>query len=337
MGRDAKLATAKSTLPEQTRALVNALVDAACVVDRDLELLHANPQFLRLVGLRPRDLRRNTHARVCCTLLELDACKDGCPSTRSISSGIHLRLDEIEARAIERTVIVTSIPLKDPIGTPYAAIEIYRDVTAEARMQLNYRSLLDREKRYNEILREEVQNRTAELEQVNSELTGALAQMAQMARTDALTGLFNRRHFQECLDRELRRADRSGQGLALLLLDLDKFKGVNDTFGHQVGDVVLKSFSRLIGRCIRTSDMAARIGGEEFAVLLFDTAIEGALETAERIRDSQETSGLHCTVSVGVGSTELGGLDGVELFRTTDAALYRAKDAGRNRVELAKD
>jgi len=324
-------------VPDHTRELVNALVDAAIVVDAELNLLHANAQFLRLVNLRPRDLRRNAYQRVCDGLLQLQACEGGCPGRRAIESGHPLRLHEIKAEAVERTLIVSAIPQFDANGVAWGAIEIYRDVTAEARMQANYKHLLDKEKRYNEVLREQVRLRTAELENVNAELTDALAKMAEMARTDGLTGLFNRRHFQERFERELRRSDRSGQHLALLLVDLDHFKNVNDTYGHQVGDVVLRSFANLLQRCIRTSDLAARVGGEEFAVLLFDTATEGALMTAERIRTSQAEEGLHCTLSIGVACTEHQKLDPAELYRRTDAALYRAKNEGRNRVMLAEE
>jgi diguanylate cyclase (GGDEF)-like protein len=166
-----------------------------------------------------------------------------------------------------------------------------------------------------------------------------------LAATDSLTGLFNRRYFEGALGRELARADRNSSSLALLLLDIDHFKSFNDTYGHAMGDLVLKKVATTLGRCLRQADVLARFGGEEFVVLLPQVSASGALDSAERIRASLEKADIHpggprkrVTVSVGMAMfpDNADSADGAaSLLKAADEALYRAKDAGRNRVVKA--
>ncbi|HBO11972.1 MAG TPA: hypothetical protein DD491_04220 [Halieaceae bacterium] len=156
----------------------------------------------------------------------------------------------------------------------------------------------------------------------------------RLAFSDALTGLANRHRFEAVLDQELLRADRHGHSLALLLVDADHFKAVNDVHGHAVGDRVLAELGRVIGRCARRTDCAARIGGEEFALLLIDADRDGAMQVAERLRRSVEAElqAPAVTVSVGVAAHAPGAGTLQALRERADLALYAAKDAGRNRV-----
>jgi two-component system chemotaxis response regulator CheY len=164
--------------------------------------------------------------------------------------------------------------------------------------------------------------------------------LEKLALTDALTGLANRRAFLEALDAEVARVARHGRPASLLFLDLDNFKRVNDGHGHAAGDEVLSGFSQVLKRSCRRGDLAARIGGEEFAVLLPTTGRIPAALVAERIRRATEahplgrTSAVGVTVSIGVASTEElpEPREAAELLRRADAALYRAKAEGRNRV-----
>ena len=164
--------------------------------------------------------------------------------------------------------------------------------------------------------------------------------LEKLALTDALTGLANRRAFLDALEAELSRVRRHDRPASLLFLDLDEFKRVNDTHGHAVGDEVLAGFSQVLNRTCRRGDLAARIGGEEFAVLLPMTGRIAAALVAERIRRATETLPLGrsidvpVTVSVGVASTEDASkpFEPAELLSRADAALYRAKAGGRNRV-----
>ena len=169
-------------------------------------------------------------------------------------------------------------------------------------------------------------------------------QLAVLATTDALTGLCNRRGFDEAIGREWSRLARLRAPAALLMIDVDRFKAYNDEHGHQLGDKVLTVIARSIARSVRRpSDVSARYGGEEFAVLLPGESIEGALHVAEQIRTdvlslcADETArDIVPTVSVGAASMIPGaGRDPGDLIRAADAALYDAKRKGRNRIEAA--
>jgi diguanylate cyclase (GGDEF)-like protein len=172
----------------------------------------------------------------------------------------------------------------------------------------------------------------------------ALEDRTRAAETDALTHVFNRRYFERQIVREWRRALRFGQRLSLLMLDIDHFKQVNDTFGHGTGDEVLQGFARRIKKALpRAIDWAARMGGEEFVVVLPETDLAGARTVAERLRREIEAQAISTssgpisiTVSIGVGSMgHLPADQGAEpatLLDQADLHLYRSKLAGRNRV-----
>jgi diguanylate cyclase (GGDEF)-like protein len=160
------------------------------------------------------------------------------------------------------------------------------------------------------------------------------------ATTDALTGLPNRRYFQEYVEL-LGKGRRAGDTIGILMVDVDRFKLLNDRHGHAVGDVVLRAVARTIAAAVRDVDLPARYGGEEFVVLLRDPSRQVALEVGERIREAVEQIDLGAVgvekVTVSIGATVGGGgterVD--ELVRAADRALYRAKRFGRNRVEAA--
>jgi diguanylate cyclase (GGDEF)-like protein len=161
-------------------------------------------------------------------------------------------------------------------------------------------------------------------------------EMEHKARTDYLTGLLNHRFFQTALGTELTRAQRHNHPLSLLLVDLDHLKDVNDRFGHPAGDAVIREVAETIRMTCRNFDFAARYGGEEFAVILPETPLEGAIQTAERIRERIsliEFSGVgHVTASIGIANYPVNALGKEDLIRVADRALYIAKNNGRNRV-----
>jgi diguanylate cyclase (GGDEF)-like protein len=162
----------------------------------------------------------------------------------------------------------------------------------------------------------------------------------RQAITDELTELANRRYFMEALETELRRAERFDEPLALVFADLDDFKNVNDRFGHHTGDEVLRAFADVVRRRVRTIDLGARLGGEEFAVLLLETDLVGAEALAESLRSAVETlavpvegGAVKVTASFGVAAyPETHSAD--ELMNAADRALYRAKREGKNRVSV---
>lgn len=161
------------------------------------------------------------------------------------------------------------------------------------------------------------------------------------AKVDPLTGLWNRRAFVQLAHIEMQRASSFGSDLTLVAVDLDHFKTVNDRYGHLIGDTVLENFGRLLAGQLRSVDVVARLGGEEFAVILPNTGLSGALNVAERIRASVANTPimigdtpLHYTASFGVAVYSPDQPDLEPWLNRADVALYRAKNQGRNRVEV---
>ena len=180
-----------------------------------------------------------------------------------------------------------------------------------------------------------------ELERVQKALLLQTEQLERLAITDELTGLQNRRCLKLVLDREQQRGIRHNLELSCLALDLDHFKRVNDTYGHDAGDMVLQEFSTILINSIRSSDSCFRVGGEEFIILLPETGAEGAWKTAEKIRRSVEQEQFSkikhpITVSIGISITNaFQAKNTEELLHYADKALYIAKENGRNRTEIS--
>lgn len=175
------------------------------------------------------------------------------------------------------------------------------------------------------------------MEKLQEELKEKNALLERLAITDELTGVPNRRYFFEILRMQMALAKRYGFPIACLLMDIDHFKRVNDTYGHPTGDMVLKRLAQVISSTKREGELLARIGGEEFAICLFKTDALGAIHAAERIRRLVESTdfpeGFKVTVSIGVSSFPEDGVETIDdLLKTADEAMYHAKKAGRNRV-----
>jgi diguanylate cyclase (GGDEF)-like protein len=163
--------------------------------------------------------------------------------------------------------------------------------------------------------------------------------LEKAATTDYLTGLLNRRAFIEKADIERRRADRNNHPICMVMIDIDHFKKINDTYGHDVGDDALKELVGLVGHGLRVSDAFGRLGGEEFALMLPETSLEGALILAERIRRRIEDNEMvladgeiiKMTVSCGLGEWRQG-MEYDAIIKLIDERLYEAKRTGRNRI-----
>lgn len=180
-------------------------------------------------------------------------------------------------------------------------------------------------------------------EQLALELQQANSSLRKLAYRDGLTGVYNHRYFQKVVEAELKRALRYKHPVSLLMVDIDFFKKVNDSFGHLVGDDVLKEVSRVLVRLVRSCDIVARYGGEEFAVVLPETGTKGAKVLAQRLRRGVEQKKIESngelisvTISIGLAATDMSeiALNRVALIECSDQALYMAKQNGRNRVEL---
>ncbi|MBX6378244.1 MAG: GGDEF domain-containing protein [Clostridia bacterium] len=166
------------------------------------------------------------------------------------------------------------------------------------------------------------------------ELRAAVAALREEAVRDSLTGLYNRRYMEQYLGREIERARRYGHEVAVIVMDVDDFKGYNDTHGHLAGDDLLRQYGEVLAQALRQPDVVARWGGEEFVAVLPETGSEGALRTAERLRGLLRAVGP-CTVSVGVAVFPADGADAKQVLACADRALYRAKAAGKDRVSAA--
>ncbi len=185
-------------------------------------------------------------------------------------------------------------------------------------------------------LEEMVLQRTKELEEAN-------AKLYKQATIDALTGIPNRRYFFEMSDRYLQLSHRKRQTLSFIVLDIDFFKQINDTYGHNIGDRVLQHVVNQIADNLRRSDIFGRIGGEEFSIALLDTDLQQAYNLAEKIRlniqqtpYSDKRNTIMITISLGVSQAQPNDQDISVILSRADIALYQAKESGRNKVVLSK-
>lgn len=228
------------------------------------------------------------------------------------------------------------------IQAQHSALEASQNLALEREQKLAaQRSALHAQNLANEHLERRVQERTQALEQSQQRLQKAIRELANLSITDSLTQLHNRRHFDNIAKEEVARAQRTGTPLALMMLDIDHFKQINDRYGHPFGDECLRQVAAILANRIqRAGDLAARYGGEEFIVLLPTTELHTAQQLAERIRQSVEdlrlphnSGDVRLTLSIGVASfTPEHSID--ELLHCADKALYAAKHAGRNQVQI---
>lgn len=317
-----------SCLAEQRRAIDNA----AMVTETDLNgiITYANEKFCSLTGYRTDELLGHPHS-----IINAGEHPSGffAQLWQTIMDG-KVWTGEIAIRTRQgklRWMATAITPVLDSEGKPVKFVAIRFDVTEQIMAKQALR-------RSHDDLERKVAKRTKELEKANRKL-------AMLSSTDGLTGIANRRRFDETLASEWQRATRSGQTIALLMFDVDFFKDYNDHYGHQTGDDCLRKIAGILhNNARRVSDLAARYGGEEFALIATDTDEENALRMAELSRAAIEKLNLshvrspfeRVTVSVGVAVMIPGNDQHPELLiHEADSALYRAKSQGRNRVEIS--
>jgi diguanylate cyclase (GGDEF)-like protein len=249
--------------------------------------------------------------------------------------------------------IIAALRVVRPILRPIRALAIGAKKIKEGMVGVKIKAASDDEiglmiHTFNEMAQEismgrvKLQAKNKELNSRNEELQVLNVRLEELSVTDGLTGLFNHRHFWSLLHNELSRAERNKGDLAIILLDIDDFKKVNDQFGHPVGDVLLQSFADVVRESVRETDIVARYGGEEFAVMLPNTERIGAMRVAEKIRESIEAmdfkvpdTDVTISVTASIGVSIYQG-NRRELFKSVDQALYVSKNKGKNCVSFAE-
>ena len=230
-------------------------------------------------------------------------------------------------------------PVKDRDGKICGVLGIFANIDKEVQAEQSRNELTS----YLEKLSEDLENARNAMEKKNIELTEAYRHLEKLARFDPLTGLYNRRALEEIMQREIQRSMRTRRGFALALADIDNFKKVNDTYGHDCGDEVLKAVAEVFTGKIRNTDTVGRWGGEEFVFIIPETSQENVELVLERVRKATGERVVQCgetklQISITIGySYHSQQIEAEAMINEADKALYEGKHQGKNRVVCHKD
>jgi diguanylate cyclase (GGDEF)-like protein/PAS domain S-box-containing protein len=304
-------------LPVARGRLIESMSDGVLVVDDRGRIVDVNPAVQGFIASAPVTLVGRNISEV---------LKEWAYNVDLLLSGLETRTEVRSPLKPTRYLDLRVTPLYDERNNLTGRLIVFRDVTDRKEVEQNLRRAMDR-----------LQTQLIEIGTLQS-------QLREQAIRDALTGVFNRRYLEETLARELARAKRETYPLSVVMMDLDFFKEINDTYGHEAGDVVLKTLAETVVRQSRHGDFVCRYGGEEFVLVMPNIGIETARERAEELH--QIVNGLNIpygvfnlttTISMGVAMYPDHGATKEEIMRAADRAMYVAKNTGRNRVVVASE
>ena len=301
-------------IPVARGRLIENMSDGVLVLDVQGRIVDINPAMENFLDAPPASfIGKNVS----------DALNIWNEGTEHLLTGLETRTELRLPHKTSRYLDLRVTPLYDDDQSLSGRLIIFRDVTDRKEVEKDLRHAMDR-----------LQTQLIEIGLLQS-------QLREQAIRDSLTNVFNRRYMEETLERELARAEREGYPLCIIMMDIDHFKDVNDTYGHEAGDTVLKKLADLVTQQSRQGDFVCRYGGEEFVLVMPNIGIEVATERANsllwKISSMFVSFGrfnLNITVSMGLSWFPAHGKTKEDLLRATDMALYEAKHAGRNRVHL---
>jgi diguanylate cyclase (GGDEF)-like protein/PAS domain S-box-containing protein len=308
-----------AVIPTRVQMTLDVMTEGVVVVDESEQIVLANKAFAEHAGATRESLLGRQVSSLPWTELDgavvtalmpwVEAVREGREST---GTTMLLAQGHEESRILQ----VNAAPVLDGWGRAKGAIITFDDVT-----ELEQR-------------RQELEDALADLEKSRDEVRLRNDELTVLAESDPLTGLSNRRSFLEAFDQAFKNAKLISGRLAVLMIDIDHFKAVNDNYGHAVGDEVIRRMAEALGSSVRGNDIVCRWGGEEFCVLLQGCGADDASGMAERMRRAVASPGfasVPVTASFGVSSVEFGAIEVDELIAQADAALYASKESGRNR------
>ncbi len=307
-----------AVVPERVKLALDSLVEGVVLMDHHERIVLANKAFEENVGHVNRSLLGQKTSELDWLATGSGKALDDLPWRRAMREGASQAAVPLTLKCQQgdvRTFMVNGAPIVDSAGKTRGALATFDDVTQIEAQNTKLQKMLNALKRS----RDEVsrQNRALQI----------------LATQDPLTGCFNRRAFFERFEVEFNRAQRYGNALSCVMVDIDHFKSINDNHGHPVGDKVIQKVSSVLRDGLRESDIICRYGGEEFCLILPETDLSGAVNTAERVRGAVAASaplGIPVTISLGASAMCMKPADPSELLNQADRALYSAKTGGRN-------
>lgn len=299
-------------IPVARSRLIESMSDGVLVLDVQNRIVDINPAMENMLGKVATSFLGQPAAQALSIWMD---------NSDSLISGEQTRTELRILNSPSRYLDLRLTPLYDNRQRLNGRLMVFRDITDRKRVEKKLRFANDR-----------LQSQLIEIGLLQSKLRS-------QAIRDPLTDLFNRRYLDETLDRELARATREGYPVCVIMMDIDHFKKVNDTYGHEAGDLILRALADTLSACSRRGDFTCRFGGEEFVIVMPNIDIDTAYKRAEGLRallNALEVSyglyNLTITISTGIASYPANGRDRESLLRAADRAMYAAKNAGRDHI-----